>query len=178
MSPAWRFLRYLLLLVYSLVLSAPAQALEAVSYGALAGWAQDDHAAALKAFQRSCREILAKGSGFRRPVHFAGRREDWLEACSLSFEATHAKAFFEANFMPFKVLDQQRPEGLFTGYYEPEAPGSRTPDDDYEVPLYRKPADLVAFAKAQQRGSGPAYGRIYAGKPQPYFTRREIELGV
>jgi membrane-bound lytic murein transglycosylase A len=178
LNSAWRSLRYLLLLVYSLVLSAPAQALEAVSYAALPGWAEDNHAAALKAFQRSCQEILAEGSSFGRPTFYGSRREDWLEVCRLGFEATHAKTFFEANFMPFKVLDQQRPEGLFTGYYEPEAMGSRTPNDKYDVPVYRKPADLVAFDKAQQHGSGHAYGRINAGKPQPYFTRREIEQGA
>ena len=170
MNAGWRSFGTLLLLVSSLVLASPAAALEPVSFGALRGWAEDDHAAALRSFQLSCREILAVGTGFNRPVLHGGHRDAWMEICGSASGVADARMFFETNFLPFRVIDRQRPEGLFTGYYEPEALGSRTPGDDYNVPVYRKPDDLVSF--------GAAYGRIVDGKPLPYFTRREIEQGA
>jgi hypothetical protein len=53
--------------------------LTAVPFAQIEGWADDDHAAALAAFQRSCAEILTSGRGFEREVHFGGKRTDWLE---------------------------------------------------------------------------------------------------
>ncbi len=121
---------------------------------------------------------MAEGKAFARKVSFGGRREQWLSVCGRSETATDAKRFFEENFQPLKVNDPLRPEGLFTGYYEPEAEGSRTPSKTYRVPLYGKPADLVTFDDAAAKRIGLKYGRIAGGKPQPYFTRKEIEQGA
>ncbi|HUR43897.1 MAG TPA: murein transglycosylase A [Aestuariivirga sp.] len=152
--------------------------LEPLAFVAIAGWADDDHAAALETFQRSCVEILAEGSAFTRTVMFGGKREQWIAVCRRAQDATDARRFFEQNFQPLRVSDPNRPEGLFTGYYEPEADGSRAPSKTYPVPLYGKPADLVAFDAATEKRLGLSYGRVIAGKPQPYFTRKEIEHGA
>ncbi|WP_373502526.1 murein transglycosylase A [Aestuariivirga sp.] len=151
--------------------------LEPVSFQDLAGWSIDNHDAALDAFRLSCREILDTGAGFARPVRFAGTREAWKILCQEAFEARDARRFFEARFQPFRVIDQSRPAGLFTGYFEPEAAGARERSETYRVPIYRKPADLVSFSEEEQRESGLAYGRRVDGKPQPYFSRKEIEQG-
>jgi len=67
---------------------------------------------------------------------------------------------------------------LFTGYYEPEAEGSRTAGSGYDVPIYRKPDDLVSFDGATEKQVNLKYGRMVQGKPAGYFTRREIEEGA
>lgn len=152
--------------------------LEPLAFSAIAGWADDDHAAALATFRRSCAEIVSAGKAFGRKVAFGGRREQWIAPCRSAETATDPKRFFEETFQPLKVNDPARPEGLFTGYYEPEAEGSRTPSAAYPVPLYHKPADLVAFDAATEKRLGVKYGRTAGGQPVPYFTRKEIEHGA
>ena len=58
-----------------------------------------------------------------------------------------ARAFFEANFKPVRILPEVHTygyytgaDGFFTGYYEAEVTGSRLKTGDYNVPLYRMPA--------------------------------------
>jgi membrane-bound lytic murein transglycosylase A len=172
-------LSFALLLAMSGTLTATAQTmLEPVTLTQQKGWAQDDHQKALQTFQRSCQEILTTAHGFKRDAKFGGKREDWLALCRNALTAMDAKIFFENNFSAFKVNDQARPEGLYTGYYEPEAEGSLTQSADYPVPVYRKPADLVAFNTDDQKQTGLAYGRIINGKAEAYFTRKEIEQGA
>jgi membrane-bound lytic murein transglycosylase A len=142
------------------------------------GWQSDDHAEALETFRRSCREIIATGHGFKRAAVFGGQREDWQHICNEALIATDAKAFFATMFDAYQVTDSEHPDGLFTGYYEPQAEGSRNQAPGFNVPIYRKPDDLVSLAGPHDAGTSPAYGRLVGGKPQPYFTRREIEHGA
>jgi len=152
--------------------------LTALPFSLIKGWTADDHAAALTAFQRSCDEILASGHGFERGVRFGGRRKDWLDVCKDAVHEKSARQFFEEGFTALKVSDPVRPQGLFTGYYEPEAEGSRTAGRGYDVPIYRKPDDLVSFDGATEKQVNLKYGRMVQGKPAGYFTRREIEEGA
>jgi membrane-bound lytic murein transglycosylase A len=149
-----------------------------ISFASLAGWQGHDHAAALDAFRRSCREMLEQGAGFRRPVRFGGSPSSWRNACLRAFEAANPREYFEAMFRPYRVRDRDRPEGLFTGYYEPEVDGSRTPSATFHVPIYRRPTDLVRFSDVETQLSGLSYGRMVNGRPAPYLTRREIEEGA
>ncbi|HQY74681.1 MAG TPA: MltA domain-containing protein [Aestuariivirga sp.] len=167
------------LFAISLAMTAEAKPVfTAVPFAEIKGWADDDHAAALAAFQKSCAEIKAKGHAFERQVRYGGKRADWLAVCESAAEAKSARQFFEENFTPLKVADPASPEGLFTGYYEPEAEGSLTPGNGYEVPIYRKPDDLVGFDAATEKRLGVKYGRMLNGKPAGYLTRREIEKGA
>ncbi|QIG48213.1 murein transglycosylase [Nordella sp. HKS 07] len=174
-----RLLSSALLLVMSSIMSAAASPiLEPTSFDRIAGWSEADHRAALATFKRSCAEIEATGHAFRRKVAYGGTRRDWLAVCSTLTAGSDPRAFFEAAFTPLIVHDPARPEGLFTGYYEPEAEGSLTPGGAYKVPVYARPADLVAFDQRAAKRLGLAYGRLVDGKPQGYFTRREIEEGA
>jgi membrane-bound lytic murein transglycosylase A len=148
-----------------------------VSYDALDGWTQADLLLSLQAFQRSAREMLESGSGFRRSAAFGGDRVDWHTACEASLKTTEARKFFESHFQPFRVTDAERPQGLFTGYYEPLLRGSLTRSADYPVPVYSKPTDLVAFTADEVSATGLSYGRRVHGQPQPYDTRKDIENG-
>lgn len=150
------------------------------SFSELPGWGADKHAEALGVFRRSCAEILGRGAAFGRQIVFGGRREDWLDVCRAASDASDAEArrFFEARFVPYAVVDPERRQGLFTGYYEPEAEGSLERAGPYQVPLYARPKDLVAFDAAARKKTGLGYGRLVGGKPQAYPTRREIEQGA
>ena len=152
--------------------------LSQASFATLVGWDGHDHDAARAAFRRSCREMLEQGSGFRRPVHYGGSPTSWRSTCLAAFEAGSARAYFETRFRALRVNDRERPEGLFTGYFEPEVEGSRNHGPDFHVPVYRRPPDLMTFRDGETGGSGLNYGRLVDGAPSAYLTRHEIEEGA
>lgn len=106
-------------------LAAPAQMLD---FGALDGWAADDHRGALLAFRETC--DLLDGP-------------DWGPICKLAAEAgesdAQARAFFELLFRPVMIGS---PPALFTGYYEPELLGSSVRTSRFAWPIYRRPPEL------------------------------------
>lgn len=142
------------------------------------GWRAHDHAGALNSFKRSCREILDAGSGFVRQPQFGGCRSDWQAVCEAGLGADAARRFFEDWFVACRVMDAARPEGMFTGYFEPEVEGSRMPSADCQVPIYRPPADLTIFTEDERVRSGFSAGRRLGGEPAAYLTRRQIEEGA
>jgi membrane-bound lytic murein transglycosylase A len=152
--------------------------LERIAFKDLEGWTSGAGSDAMEAFRRSCLEILREGSGFSCQARFGGSRSSWLETCREALEASDPTGFFETRFLPYRVRDAAGPEGLFTGYYEPEVAGSRVASERYGVPLYRRPSDLVAFPEVVRTRLNLAYGRINGGIPVPYFSRREIEEGA
>jgi membrane-bound lytic murein transglycosylase A len=91
----------------------------------LHGWAADDHAAALRVFTVTCRQLPAGA---------------WTELCAAASRARNARTFFETNFVPVLIRDDRKP--LFTGYYEPELAASRNRIGPYQYPIYRVPDDL------------------------------------
>jgi membrane-bound lytic murein transglycosylase A len=153
----------------------------------LPGWSADRHGEALAAMQRSCARIVSLsdtqqvGTGsVARPV------AAWRAPCEQALRldtADHAavRAFMERSFAPFAAADNSNPEGLFTGYYEPELRGSRAAGGRYTVPLHGRPADLVtvdlALFKPEWRGQRIT-GRLDGGTLKPYPTRAEIESGA
>ena len=163
-----------------------AVALSPISFGHLDGWRDDDQAAALLAFRRSCARLLKKsasstiGSG---PV--ARRAADWHVACrsaqNLSGDNKRVRRFFESAFTPYLLSEGNNPEGLFTGYYEPELFGSMTKNARFNVPLYAMPNDLVKVNlgsfKTSLKGQS-IVGRINKGRLVPYPSRTAIDKGV
>jgi membrane-bound lytic murein transglycosylase A len=152
--------------------------LSPVGFDSISGWQSENHAEALEALNRSCYEIIATGHGFKRQALYGGEREDWIHICEAASQASNARQFFEKHFRPFLVEDNERPKGLFTGYYEPEAEGSREQGGEYQVPVYRRPPDLVALKAKDEQQLGLKYGRYVGGKAQAYFTREAIEQGA
>jgi len=134
----------------------------------LQGWAEDDHAAAFRAFLRSCAadpelphaaDALTLGPGANAPA---------------------ARAFFEDWFLPHVIADSGRP-GFVTGYYDPEIEGSYVRQGPFQVPVYRRPGDLITLAPETERARfneritglrGTADGQV------PYYTRAEIWEGA
>lgn len=152
--------------------------LKLASFDEISGWLKDDHEKAREAFKRSYVEMKTTAHGFKREAEYGGTLDDWLSVPEAALETTDARQFFETHFVPFHVKDPVRPEGLFTGYYEPEAEGSLEKTDIYQVPIYRRPPELVAIKEIDRNPSGLAYGKILNGHAEAFFTREEVESGA
>jgi membrane-bound lytic murein transglycosylase A len=163
----------------------PAVELRPVSFAELPGWGEDDPSEAIEAFRRSC-AVLARrdpGAAMGREA-WAGTIGDWAPVCAAAGTvapgAEAARAFLEQHLAPAALTDRGEAEGLFTGYYEPLLLGSRSPDARFNVPLHRRPADLVAVDLGEfddaLKGKRIA-GRVADGRLRPYPDRAEIDRG-
>lgn len=167
--------------------AAPALELAAVTFRDLPGWAEDDPSPALSAFRLSCGR-LQRGDPLRAmggSGGYAGKVADWLPACAVAARTpgteAAARAFFEAEFLPFQATDRGKPEGLFTGYYEPLLAGAREAGGLFRHPLLARPADLVSVdlgAFDPELQGRRIAGRVEDGKLLPYPDRAAIEAGA
>lgn len=148
-----------------------AKTLELASFADLPGWANDDHHAALVAFQRGCR-VLEKRPG-------------WKDSCDAATRTSPSRAdartLFESRFKVYRVANADGSvEGLMTGYYEPILRGSRKRAGPFRHPLHATPDDLVSvdLVSAVPEAAGLRLrGRVEGRKVIPYYTRAEIEQG-
>ena len=157
-----------------------------VKFADLPGWADDEVGRAIPAFLRSCRKLRRMGDEERvGRTDTGGLAADWRRACERADRvppADHAaaRAFFEGEFVPFLASNNDDPVGRFTGYYEPLLHGSRRRHGKYQVPLHRRPADLVTveLSKFLSDGRGRRLaGRIVDRKLEPFDTRADIVGG-
>jgi membrane-bound lytic murein transglycosylase A len=109
-----------------------------LSYQDLNDWPSDDHQAALDVFLNTCGDMQDR---------------EWAILCDFAQTGPEPRGFFEKFFRPILIEDGE--PMLFTGYFEPELPGSRIRGDAYQYPIYAVPDDLVPG--------------------EPYYTRRQIE---
>ena len=153
----------------------PQTALEAgVRAGpALSGITADQAARALQAFRISCPALVKREdvSGLTRPG-------DWFTVCAEAAAQTEATAlgWFQSRLETLEVGDGK---AFATGYFEPEIRGCRTPQPGCDVPVYRKPPDLVEVDAATAAAAGtPRRGRLENGVIVPYYERSDIENGA
>jgi membrane-bound lytic murein transglycosylase A len=118
---------------------------EAVSFADLAGWKDDDQKAAFDTFLKSCGAILNGTRAMRaaRPFYGALFKVCERAVSAGNLDRDRARAFFEDNFKPMRVIPGGQTQGFFTGYYETEVDGSRFPSDEYSIPVYAAPAETV-----------------------------------
>lgn len=129
--------------------SGPPMALTALGFDKLPGWQQDRPSEALAPFLAGCYRMVKEtlgGSG--ETLARGGVAANWQVACAAARgvppgDDVAARAFFEAQFQPYAINANGSPDGLFTGYYEPEVRGSRSPGPGFSVPIYSRPYDLV-----------------------------------
>ncbi len=155
-----------------------------VAWADIAGWSEDDHLLAYKAFRISCRPITAQRKPPAEPKALGiSLRDPCRAARALDIDAgPKAKTFFEEHFLPLRISRLGEAEGFVTGYYEPIIDGSRTQTDVYTVPVYRRPSNL--FVRGTTQGSaglpnkGQVFRKIGRRKLVPYYDRAEIEDGA
>ena len=155
-----------------------------VAWTDIAGWSEDDHLQAYKAFRTSCRPIAAQrkppaepkalGISLRDPCRIAKRLD--------IADGVRARGFFEEHFLPLRISRLGEGEGFVTGYYEPVIDGSRTQTDVYTVPVYRRPSNLFVRGTSQKSAGLPNKGQVFRKigrrKLVPYYDRAEIEDGA
>jgi len=144
--------------------ASPAPARLSLNLADLPGWAQEDHAAALRAFEAGCG--LAAGA-------------DLAELCRRAraagpMDERAARGFLEANFRAEPVGDG----GLLTAYFAPEYEARASRRDTFTAPVRARPPDLVMIDLGQFDASlagRKIAGRIVGGQLVPYPDRTAIE---
>lgn len=161
--------------------------LSAVSFEELPGWQADRQDEALPALARSCARIAAmpadRAIGPAMPGALAG---DLAPSCVAladlpTGDPVAARRFFETWFRPFRVANNDDPDGLFTGYFEIELNGSLTRSKTYDQPVYRKPDDLVTVDLGDfdpSLAGRAVVGRVDGDRLKPYFPRGDIQDGA
>ncbi|MBM3554071.1 MAG: murein transglycosylase [Alphaproteobacteria bacterium] len=160
--------------------------LRPLAFAALAGWREDGQGAALEAFKRSCRRMVALDDA--RPMGgdgAAGSVGDWKPACRAAERVgagdAAARDFFETEFTPFAATSTEREAGLFTGYYEIELKGSRRRSARFSAPIYRRPDDMINVDLGLFRDSLKGQtltGKVVGTALRPYDDRATIEGGT
>lgn len=160
-----------------------------VGFDALPGWQDDQPSQALPAFLASC-AVMARNpdtdlGGSGPAAKLGGSPAQWRTACAAARtvgpDDAAARSFFEAYFQPYAISGGPKPQGLFTGYYEPEVRGARAPGGSYQTPLLGLPTDMVqldlgAFDPALK--GHHIVGRMDHGSLLPYWDRAAIEAGA
>jgi membrane-bound lytic murein transglycosylase A len=129
--------------------------------------------AALSAFRTSCPGAVRRTdqSGLTQP-------SDWVSACdAVKSWSGDAISFFATYLDAVQVGDGK---AFATGYYEPEINGSRTRQNGFDVPIYKRPKDLIDVDLGQF--SDELKGRKVRGKVEGtnlvlYDDRAAIENG-
>lgn len=163
--------------------------LRPVTFADLDGWQSDDMRPAIRAFARSCKAMLRRDDDkMVGPDVRMGTIGQWRNSCETavsldvdSLRKEDARAFFQSDFRPYLSGNGKKPEGLFTGYYEPELRGSLTKGDQFQTPIYLKPDDMVSIDLGDFRDDlkgTKLVGRLSGSSVKPYFNRAEIENGA
>ena len=163
--------------------------LSPVGFDRLPGWREDHPAEALPAFLAGCAAMQASpdqglgGSG--EAGSRGGSPQSWQPACTAARALPPgdeaARSFFEAYFQPWAIAGNGNPTGLFTGYYEPEVRGARSPGGPYRVALLGRPTDMVQAdlgAFLPELKGRNITGRLDRGRLVPYWDRAAIEAGA
>jgi membrane-bound lytic murein transglycosylase A len=146
-------------------------ALEPLPMQDLPGFGEDRSAEALAVWRKSCGRVPAA----RNLTEL--NTDAWTRACAAARAAppgAGSASFFARNFQAFRVVPDAAPDAFFTGYYQPEIPGSLTPTRAFSTPVYGRPTDLVATSQLP----GLTAARRSPNGLEPYPDRGAIEDGA
>lgn len=153
----------------------PDESWQPVSYDQLSGWKHDDHSRAFEVFKAGAGKIA--GQDTQHSLHRIGKIAQSHDQPGVE----QARGFFEEYFTPHQFVDCRNSPGFVTGYFEPEVKAFLHPSEDYCVPLYRRPDDLVSISDANRpegMSADRVFGRTSGGRIEPYFDRLEIQSGA
>ncbi|WP_077002949.1 murein transglycosylase A [Variovorax sp. KK3] len=125
-----------------------------VGYDTVPGWVRDDFAESWPAFIGSCKVMTGRGAEWRQICQ---------RAAAVDGKSNPAiRGFFEREFSVYQIRDDDRkPDGVVTGYFEPEIPGSRSYAPPYIYPVYGQPEDMLfADARKLPPGTGTVAARL------------------
>ena len=160
----------------------PASATTAAESGVIAGpefnelgITAEQATAALRAYRISCPSVQR-----RADVSGLTRTGEWTESCAAAtgWADRDATNFFSRYFGTVQVGAGTT---HVTGYYEPEIAASRTKQPGYDVPIYRRPSDLVEIDLglfADDLKGRRLRGRVDGQNLVRYHDRAAIERGA
>ncbi len=160
--------------------------LEKAEFSTLPGWQEENFRGFFPAFLKSCAKIATLPETRQMGgIGMAGTAGDWQPLCAAALalppEAALWRQFFEKNFTPFKIRNNEEESGLFTGYYEASLKGSRDRKAPYLTPLYLRPPELVMVDLGRFRDNLKGQriaGKVVNGDLFPYPDRTGIEEGA
>ncbi|CAH2600815.1 Membrane-bound lytic murein transglycosylase A precursor [Rhodovastum atsumiense] len=165
-----------------------AMTLAPVGFDRLPGWQADRTAEAVPAFLAGCSAMRPGGDlgGTGEAAARGGDPLQWRASCEAARalppgDEAAARRFFEGYFQPWAIAGNGNPNGLFTGYFEPEVAGARSPGGQYRVPLLGRPTDLIQVDLgefAPDLKGRRLVGRMDGGRLLPYWDRAAIEGGA
>ncbi len=159
---------------------------EPLHFADLDGWQNDAHDKTFSAFHASSQRLLAiaaQGSGYlgqaTSPDLLAIAKQSVNGKSDVSC-VDSARHFFEHHFVPHRVV-QTSGRGLLTGYYEPKLKASYVRCEGYDVPLLRRPPQLINLVSEADRGQfGDQHTHAFQTPSGTVTcpTRAEIEQGA
>ncbi len=158
-----------------------------VAFKNLPGWNKADMQKSLQTFRVSCNSFLRMDP--KQPVgsqKISMSAKDWQPVCKAAFAENlnspqNAKAFFETWFTPVQWYNNKPVRGLFTGYYQPYFRASLNKTDEFSVPIYGVPSNLITVDLEDFDKSLPPrhlVGHIVNNKLVPYPSRAKINKGL
>jgi membrane-bound lytic murein transglycosylase A len=153
--------------------------LRPVSFGELPGFSDDRLGDALSAFVASCL-APARSSAVVPSFNPAALKR----ACAVAERAeanSNPRGFFERYFQPYLIIVGAEADAFFTGYYQPEIPGSLRQSAEFPTPAYGLPHNLVSLPGSARVGSFAeltAARRGPDGVLTPFPDRGAIEDGA
>lgn len=165
----------------------PSTMFHQVSFEQLPGWPNADLTKSFKTFKTSCKVFVKQD-----PERVVGtdaidlRAKDWQPACQAALQMKHitqnkVEHFFKEWFAPVEFFDKEPVKGLFTGYYMPLLKGSYKKSNEFNVPLYQTPDDLITIDLGlflPRLKNNQLVGRLVGKRVFPYYTRKQINNGA
>jgi len=141
-----------------------------VAFEALPGWQADSLSGFPDALARTCAH---------KPSGNADFMAAFASACaSAPADPVALRPWLRDTWQAWKIAPG---DGKLTGYFEPVYRGARSASDDYPVPLYKVPDDLVSARLSDfddRLGKGWIRGRLKGRRLVPYDDRRAIREGA
>ncbi|WP_443216436.1 murein transglycosylase A [Sphingorhabdus sp. Alg231-15] len=131
--------------------------------------------AALQSFRASCSSLVRRtdNSGL-------SQGEDWRQSCDAArdWRDGDARRFFESYFEAVQVGDGK---AFATGYFEPQIQGSRVRSNGSQVPIYKRPSNLLDVDLGQfsdDLKDKRIRGKVDGTRLVPFEERAQIDDGA
>ncbi|MDB5452792.1 MAG: transglycosylase [Caulobacteraceae bacterium] len=136
---------------------APPPTSDVLRLSALPGWAEEDHLAALRAYQAGCGAEASAARVCREARSLVG------------VDDAAARRFLESRF---RLEPVGQDLGLLTAYFAPEYEARSTPDGEFTAPVRPRPADLDPagpYAERAEIEARPAPDALAWMRPEDLF---------